>query len=85
MIATHASMPERLGIRTSIRTTSGTVGGGELGRGDAVAGLADHLDVVLDAEEHREAAPEELLVVDDGDADGLATRRGTLLLASATG
>ena len=49
LIARQASMPERLGIRTSSRTTSGAVLVGERGALDAVTGLADHLDAVLDA------------------------------------
>ena len=61
-------------MRTSIRMTSGAAVLGELGGRDAVTGLAHHLDVVLDAEEHRQPPTEELLVVDDQDADGLAAR-----------
>ncbi len=76
LIATHASMPERLGIRTSIKMTSGYGGRGELCRGDTVTCLADDLDVVLDAEQHRQPASEQLLVVDDRNTDGLATLSG---------
>ena len=79
LIARHASMPDRFGIRTSIRITSGTVGRGQRRGRDAVAGLADHLDVVLHAEQHGQPAAEQLLVVDDGDADGLAAGLEALL------
>ena len=47
---------------------------------DAVTCLTHDLDVVLDAEEHRQPATEQLLVVDDGDPDRLTAASGTLLL-----
>src|SRR6478735_8514726 len=48
----------------------GRGGDRQLGGGDAVGGLADHLDVDVSTQQHDEAAAEELLVVDDQDADG---------------
>ena len=71
LIARQASMPERLGIRMSSSTTSGARAGRERGALDAVAGLADDLDARLDAEQHGQAAPEQLLVVDHEHPDGL--------------
>src|SRR6478609_2047859 len=48
----------------------GRGGDRQLGGGDAVGGLADHLDVDVSTQQHDEATTEELLVVDDQDADG---------------
>ena len=72
-------MPERLGIRMSSSTTSGAVRSREGGALDAVAGLADHLDAGLGAQQHGQPAPEELLVVDHEHADRLAPRVGRRL------
>ncbi len=52
---------------------------GERGALDAVAGLADDLDAGLDGEQHRQAAAEQLLVVDHEHADGLAARSGRMI------
>ena len=71
LIATQASMPERFGMRTSRRTTSGAALAARFGALDAVTGLADDLDARLDAEQHGEATAEQLLVVDDEDPDRL--------------
>ena len=75
LIARQASMPERFGIRTSSRTTSGAAVAARLGALDAVAGLADDLDAVLGGEQHRQPASEQLLVVDDQHPDGLGPVR----------
>ena len=47
----------------------------ELDRLDAVGGLADDLDVVGRAQQHREAAAHERLIVGDRDPDRIVTRR----------
>ena len=79
LMATHASMPVSLGIRTSMSTTSGVVAAASDGGGEAVGGLAHDLDVVLDVEQHGETAAEQLLVVDDEHADvGLPEARSRL-------
>ena len=72
-------MPDCLGIRTSMSTTSGTVPAARSAAAAPSLGLADDLDVVLDVEQHRQPATEQLLVVDDDDADGLTARLGALL------
>ena len=64
-----ASIPDRRGIRTSIRTTSGISSVGLLDRLLAVGGLAHQIQVRLAAEDHLEAAPEQRVVVDDHDAE----------------
>ena len=51
----------------------GPFAGGECNRLGAVARLADHLDVGLAGEQHREAAADERLVVGDHDSDRHAT------------
>src|SRR3954453_4936130 len=76
LIATHASMPDRFGIRTSIRITSGTaVAGSSVAAPPLppppVPRLADHVDVLLDAEKHGQSSPKQLLVVDNHHPDRL--------------
>ena len=46
----------------------------------AVGGLADDLEVVLDREDHPEAGPHELLVVDEEHAQASRSGSGTVLL-----
>ena len=56
-------------MRTSISTTSGSSAPRLGDRLDAVARLADDLDVLLGLEDHAEAGAHERLVVDDEDAN----------------
>ena len=74
LMARHASMPDCFGIRTSSSTTSGAAVAASSAPSSTVAGLAHDLDAGLDGEQHGQTAPEELLVVDDEDPDGLRPR-----------
>ena len=70
----QASRPGRLGIRTSSRTTSGMVSTAR-----SVAAMPSPASPTtsmsrLDAEQHGQAAPEELLVVDDDHPDRFLAR-----------
>ena len=56
-------------MRTSISITSGRWLAAEGDRLGAVAGLADHLDVGLAAEQHAERHPHQRLIVGDDDPD----------------
>ena len=60
-----ASSPSRLGMRMSIRTTSGLSARDRLDGLAPVGGLADHLDVRLGVEDHAEAGADERLIVGD--------------------
>ena len=64
-----ASMPSMPGIRMSISTTSGRSARADARRPRPVGGLADHLDVGLRVEDHREAGPDQLLVVGEQHPD----------------
>ena len=64
-----ASSPSIAGIRMSISTTSGVSPADDRERLGAVGRLADDLDVVLGLEHRPEADADELLVVDEDDAD----------------
>ena len=79
LIAVHASMPPRLGIRTSIRTMSGVVSTVFCTASAPSLGLADDVDVGLLLEHHLQPAPEQRVVVDDENADGLTAGYGRWL------
>ena len=64
-------------MRRSISTTSGAQLGGPAQRLGAVAGLADHLDVVAHAEQRRQRLAEQRLVVDEQHAHGAPAHPGT--------
>ena len=59
-----ASIPSTVGIRTSIRTTSGEVARDELDHLVAVGALAHHVELV-GVEQHDEGLPEPGVVVHD--------------------
>ncbi len=71
MICPAASMPERLGIRTSIRTTSGMSSVRLLHGLGAVGCLADELEVVLTLQDHLQTPAEQRVIVDDHHAQTL--------------
>ncbi len=62
-------MPSISGIRTSIRTTSGSMVGSGLDGLDAVGRLGHHGDAVGCLEYHAESGPYQILVVGDEDPD----------------
>ena len=64
--------PVHPGIRTSITTTSGRTAGWRLTASAPSAAVADHLEVILDAEDGGEAVAHHRLVV--GDHDLITTR-----------
>ena len=57
-------------MRMSITTTSGRVRRATASASSPSCGLAHHLHVVLDVEDHAEAGADHRLVVGDQDADG---------------
>ncbi len=69
-ISRVASMPFITGICTSMSTTSGSRRRVSVDRLGAVAGLADHLDVVLRLEDEAQAGAHQLLVVGQHQLDG---------------
>ena len=66
------------GMRTSIRTTSGCELGHQRDGLLAVAGLAHDLEIRLGVEDHAEAHPQQLLVVDEQDAGRHDRRAGPI-------
>ena len=71
LMAWQASMPDRLGIRTSISTTSGTVAATRTAAAPPSPPTHD-FDVVLKAEEGSQAAEKQFIVVNDHDPMGSA-------------
>ena len=64
-----ASNPLIRGIRTSIRTTSGSSAATMLDGGLTVGCVADHDDVGFGLQDHPQSGAHEVLVVGDDDAD----------------
>ena len=64
-----ACTPSVPGMRTSISTTSGELATTKFTACVAVRGLTDHLKVALGVEDHTKSHPQQLLIVDQENAD----------------
>ena len=72
--ARHTSIPEPSGSRPSSTATSGRSAGIRAVASTADAGLADHLDVVLALEQEAQALADDVVVVEEEDADRARSR-----------